>query len=261
MELATTYAIFLGALIGLALLHQTSLAAGQLVWKMYARLIQKRLEYPLIATRPQGSTNVSRLDCVFITSFVAANAACLALKITNQAQIATRSGQLFSINVILLYLGGHTSIYADKIFRVPVEKYSLMHRWAGRVCVGEAILHAVTAGIAQPGSFKRLNISVSQHAKTAESICSLNSTLIATDCDDDPGYYIRRFSPQMALRILRQATSCTIDGDLGTPMATRDYKEILGSNLPCCCNDPLDCAQSSTHCTHRTPKLEPRRSW
>lgn len=160
MNLTSTYAVSLGALIGLALLHQTSVAIGQQLRQVYARLVQKRLDHPLITTRPQGSTNISRLDSIFIISFIAANAVCLALRIQDKAQLVTRSSQLFSINAILLYLGGHTSLYADRIFQLRLEKYSLMHRWTGRICIAEATLHAVAAGTAHPGSLEGINISV-----------------------------------------------------------------------------------------------------
>ncbi|KAL5401100.1 hypothetical protein PMIN04_013131 [Paraphaeosphaeria minitans] len=119
------------------------------IWRLIDRstrtaivlFIRKRLLYALVMRRLRTSSDISVLAGLNLLLFGAANVTACTLWVPNPAEIAKRCGTLFIINVIPLYLGGRTNYIADRIFRLQLNEYALLHRWIGRICVVQGLVH------------------------------------------------------------------------------------------------------------------------
>ncbi len=151
MDLVLVFAICIAVPFASLAIYQAGKIVGQQALRIYVSIIRKRLCYPLLITRPRGTTNVSILDGIWIIVYCVLNAVCLAFNITNLTQLGSRSGLLFGINMIPLFLGGRTNLIADKLLRLHRARYELAHRWIGRMCFVQGTLHAV-ATFSLPGS-------------------------------------------------------------------------------------------------------------
>jgi hypothetical protein len=145
--------------MNILLIYSISLAsaAGLLVlWHVYRLLnvptrrrillySRKKLMYTLIYRRTTGSDNVNALSLLNICLLIAANITACALGITSRAELARRCGSLFLVNMIPLFLGGRRSILADRALHLQSSEQSLLHRWMGRVCVIQGLLHGIVS--------------------------------------------------------------------------------------------------------------------
>ncbi|KAK7179080.1 ferric reductase like transmembrane component [Paraphaeosphaeria sporulosa] len=119
------------------------------IWRLINRstrtaimlFIRKRLLYALLVRRLRTSSDISVLAGLNLFLCGAANVTACTLWVPNPAEIAKRCGTLFIINVIPLYLGGRTNYIADKILRLQLNEYALLHRWMGRICVAQGLVH------------------------------------------------------------------------------------------------------------------------
>lgn len=119
------------------------------IWRLIDRstrtaivlFIRKRLLYALLVRRFRTSSDISVFAGLNLLLFGAANVTACTLRVQSRAEIAKRCGTLFIINVIPLFLGGRTNYIADKIFRLQLNEYALLHRWIGRVCVLQGLIH------------------------------------------------------------------------------------------------------------------------
>jgi hypothetical protein len=139
------------------LIYLTSLAAAfgiLLLWKVY-RIVpirirrasmlyaRKKLFYTMIYRRRSSSDNINVLSLCNICLLVAGNITACALKISDRKELAKRCGSLFLVNLVPLMLGGQRSILTNYISHLHSSEQSLLHRWMGRVCVVQGLIHAV----------------------------------------------------------------------------------------------------------------------
>ena len=82
--------------------------------------------------------SVTRLECVALALYFAANCVMLILRRANTGPTAA---MLAVTNAILLFLGGRTSPLADFI-GIPLSTYYVLHHFIGRVVVIEGVIHA-----------------------------------------------------------------------------------------------------------------------
>jgi len=145
MEVILMYTVALGALFGASALWQISRLLADRAGEVCVAFTRKWLSYTLVTTRRGGSSGLSVGAGILITSYVVANVACSAVGVSTRAQLARRLGTLFVVNAVPLYLGGRTNLVLDRVLRYGTTDYGLMHRWVGRVCVVEGIVHGVAS--------------------------------------------------------------------------------------------------------------------
>lgn len=140
-----------------SLIYITSLASAVgilLLWRIYRLIdinlrrsislyVRKRLLYTVVFRRRASSNTINVLSLCNICLLLAANIAACALKINNRSELAKRCGSLFLVNLVPLLLGGQRSILTDHIFHVQSSEQSLLHRWMGRVCVTQGLIHSI----------------------------------------------------------------------------------------------------------------------
>lgn len=120
--------------------------------KAIVLFIRKRLLYALLVRRLRTSSDISLFAGLNLLLFGAANVTACTLWVQSRAEIAKRCGRLFIINVVPLYLGGRTSFVADRVFRLQLNEYFLLHRWMGRICVIQGLVHGVLNATTSPSS-------------------------------------------------------------------------------------------------------------
>lgn len=111
------------------------------VRQRFLTLLSKWLFYTVILPRCRGSSNITVFAVVLIGLFILGNIAVSAVGIQSRTDLAQRLARLALINVIILFLGGRTNLFADKVLRCSFPNYYLLHRWIGRVTLLEVIVH------------------------------------------------------------------------------------------------------------------------
>jgi hypothetical protein len=158
------------------LISLASAAGALLLWRVYRLLdartrtkvllfIRKQLLYQLVYRRRNGSDDVSVLSLFNICLLVGANITACALKIQDRGELARRCGRLFLVNMIPLFLGGKRSLLADQILRIHSSEQSLLHRWMGRVCVLQGVIHATISTLAASPTAPQITVSVTIYFK------------------------------------------------------------------------------------------------
>jgi hypothetical protein len=152
------------------LVSLASAAGALLLWRCYRLLnartrtiillfIRKQLLYRLIYRRRNSSDDVNVLSLFNICLLVAANITACALKIRDRGELARRCGRLFLVNMVPLFLGGRRSLLADQILRIHSSEQSLLHRWMGRVCVLQGLVHATISTLAASPTAPQITVS------------------------------------------------------------------------------------------------------
>jgi hypothetical protein len=155
------------------LISFASAVGGLTLWKLYhlvdastRRIIfsflRKRFIYTLVLRRRRSTSDVNVLVVLNILLVVAANVTACTVRVGSSAQLAKRCGTLFMVNVLPLYLGGRTSFLADRILRLPLTEYHLFHRWIGRICVLQGLVHGI------------INASTSSSSSIADTLVSFS---------------------------------------------------------------------------------------
>ena len=142
MQIITIFLISLGATFGAFTLWKLSQLIDAPTRKLIFSFLHKRLNYTLVVKRQKGSSDVSVLAAILIILYVTANIVVCTFRISGRAELAKRCGSLFVINMVPLYLGGRTSLIGDKVLHLNLSQYGLLHRWVGRVCVIQGLIHS-----------------------------------------------------------------------------------------------------------------------
>ena len=109
-------------------------------------LMLNRAAFPLLIQRRRGWPGVTRLEFALLLLYVGVNIACLFKDGTSG--LVGRSGQMSSVNMVTLMLGGRTNVLVD-VCGIPLHVYYLAHHWIGRMATTQALLHvglAMAAG-------------------------------------------------------------------------------------------------------------------
>ncbi|KAF2439148.1 hypothetical protein P171DRAFT_132259 [Karstenula rhodostoma CBS 690.94] len=143
MQLLTIYILCLASTIAASCIWRSwRLLDNPTIWSF----LRRQFLYTLLCRRLRTSSDINVLAGINLLVFGAANITACTLWIQNPAELGKRCGTLFIVNVIPLYLGGRTNFLIDKVFRLQLNEYSLLHRWLGRVCVMQGLLHGVLSG-------------------------------------------------------------------------------------------------------------------
>ena len=155
------YSLALGCGVATLFLYQSSNAAGQWAYHLHARYVRKKLQHPIAFTRPTGSIGVTPLDIITILCFVAANVVCATLRIHTAGQLSLRLSRLCTVNMVMLFVGGRTNLFLDWVIHMPYQRVALIHRWVGRICGLEGVVHAFLGLATGPSPGHRLGTPVS----------------------------------------------------------------------------------------------------
>ncbi|EUC39943.1 hypothetical protein COCMIDRAFT_41639 [Bipolaris oryzae ATCC 44560] len=150
MQTSLVYAVALASAFGLLLIWKALRFLETPARRRLCSFLRKRLIYTTFYRRRIGSDNVSVLTFLKIVIYFAANIAACALDVGNREELANRCGSLFIINLVPLLLGGRTSLLGDRLIRLHPSQSSLIHRWVGRVCIAEGLVHGVLHAMLGP---------------------------------------------------------------------------------------------------------------
>jgi hypothetical protein len=157
--------------VSIYLLSFVSAAAALALWKavqlvnaptrrIIIGFVRRKLFYTLVLRRRSSTSEISVFAFINISLLAAANIVACTLGLTNRAALAKRCGTLFLINAVPLFLGGRTSLLVDQIFRLPLSDYHLFHRWIGRICILEGLIHGVINATRLSASLSAIEILV-----------------------------------------------------------------------------------------------------
>lgn len=92
----------------------------------------------------------TRFEAALIVAFVTGNILCVAIGVENTTTLSKRLGQMSTINLIPLALGGHMNLITN-CCDIKVKNYQHVHRWLGRVAIVEGLVHSImTAAASKP---------------------------------------------------------------------------------------------------------------
>lgn len=141
MDLVEIYSASLGAMC--ALLIGWNIAAATVALQhrfqsiLHAHLMQN------IAKRVRGSGDYTVSVVLQIVILITANAVLSTIFVSNLDDLGVRLGIIALVNVMPLFLGGRTSLIADKVFGVSLPWYNMIHNWIGRICMMQALVHGL----------------------------------------------------------------------------------------------------------------------
>ena len=157
MQIPLIYLISLASTLGVLCVWKAFRLVDPPTRRLIFSFLRKKLLYPLVLQRQKATSNINVFAFLRIILVVAANITACTLKISDRTELAKRCGTLFMINVVPLYLGGRTSLLVDRVLRLPLSEYSLIHRWIGRICVVQGLVHGViNASLSSPSIIEAL---------------------------------------------------------------------------------------------------------
>ena len=165
MLIASIYLISFLSAIGCVTLFKLSQLIDPPTRRSLLSFLRKKLIYTLVLQRRTGTSGVNILAFLSILLFLTGNIVVCTYRVDNQNELAKRCGLLFLVNAIPLYLGGRTNLLMDQIFRVPLSDYYLFHRWVGRICVIEGLIHGLVSVRASKPSVLESIVSSSDSAE------------------------------------------------------------------------------------------------
>ncbi|KAJ0100705.1 hypothetical protein J7T55_002168, partial [Diaporthe amygdali] len=80
-------------------------------------------------------------SALILLTLLIGNILGLTLYVHDPADFIKRSGLLSIVNIAPLMLGGHINLVADRC-GISLASYATAHRWLGRICIIESIIHA-----------------------------------------------------------------------------------------------------------------------
>lgn len=143
MEPIIIYAVCIVVALSLLTVLRVVKIIRTFIQRFYVFMIKKRLCYPLLFKRPNGTTDVSRLDGLVLIVYTASSAIFMSLQSHNWADVSRKASYLAVVNLALLFFGGRTSLIVDRVLSISRARYELMHRWIGRICVVQGVLHGI----------------------------------------------------------------------------------------------------------------------
>lgn len=102
----------------------------------------KQAFFRLLIQRRRGRSSVTYVEFALLGLYLAVNIACTFEDGTSD--LMGRSGQMSSVNMVTLMLGGRTNVLIDA-FGIPLHTYYLVHHWIGRMAIAQALLHVEQA--------------------------------------------------------------------------------------------------------------------
>ena len=170
----TTLSLILQIIMQTTLIYLISFAsavAALLLWKLWRLLdapsrriifsfLRKKILYTLVYQRRRGSGDINVASFINLILFITGNIVACTIRLSDRNELAKRCATLFMINAIPLYLGGRTSFLVDRILRLSLSEFHLFHRWVGRMCVIQGLVHGVINATASSSSVKETLVAM-----------------------------------------------------------------------------------------------------
>ncbi|KAI1340611.1 hypothetical protein F5Y15DRAFT_45284 [Xylariaceae sp. FL0016] len=128
---------------------------------------RRYLLYPLVIVRRRHTSSVTRLDLLFLMSFLGANGILLGWP--SKDDISKRAALASLINLVPLSFGGKTNPLMSFV-GLPLSKYYFAHHWLGRVAFVEAFIHLFVS-LRRLQSFSINGISASGYTTAFGLLC------------------------------------------------------------------------------------------
>ncbi|TVY13064.1 Ferric/cupric reductase transmembrane component 7 [Lachnellula arida] len=188
MNLSQWYAVSIAAITASLLLYRVGSVSSTFLVSRFQFVMLKHVAYPLLVQRRYWGA-VTRLNGALVGSFIIINGFCMGLGIKNTSDLIVRSGTMASINLIPLFLGGRTSMFAN-FLGISLHTYYLAHHWIGRVVIVQALLHvSLVLASGKPWTFDSSQISAISSASALALILLLSL------------FFIRRIMYEVFLKI------------------------------------------------------------
>ncbi|EUC27394.1 hypothetical protein COCCADRAFT_31121 [Bipolaris zeicola 26-R-13] len=104
--------------------------------------------YPRLHPLISGTGDYTRFGAIVLGVFVTGNVLCGGIGIETSSDLVKRTGQLFIMNSIPLFLGGKIGPLVN-ILHIQYEDFARAHRWLGRVAAVHAVVHVTVAASAK----------------------------------------------------------------------------------------------------------------
>jgi len=104
--------------------------------------LSKTFSTALLVTRPAGTDSMSLGACTAMMLLVGLNTVASLIRVESRAALAQRLATMSMVNLTVLLAGGRTNLIANSIIGISLRRYHTSHRWLGRICVLQSLLHA-----------------------------------------------------------------------------------------------------------------------
>jgi hypothetical protein len=141
MQINIIYTIALASSFGLLILWKLLSLVEISTRQLILSYLRKRFLYTLVYHRRAGTDDINVASTINIIVLIAANITACIYRLPDRAELAKRCGALFLLNATPLLLGGRMSLLIDKTMILKPNQQSLLHRWMGRVCVLQGLIH------------------------------------------------------------------------------------------------------------------------
>lgn len=94
--------------------------------------------------RLEGSSSTNISIFISIAICFATNAVVCSLHVSSLSQFGDRCAVVAITNLVPLFIGGGTNIMFDKLFKTDLRITGTIHRWLGRLCIVEVLIHAIS---------------------------------------------------------------------------------------------------------------------
>lgn len=126
--------------------------------------IRHRLLYTLLVKRYNGSQDYTYLSILCIALYLATNTVFLLVNLPSNLplneSIIERSGAVFIFNLVPLYIGTSSRVILELGFGLCLRQSLLVHKWIGRVCIINGIIHILSSLAIIKWKFAPMQISV-----------------------------------------------------------------------------------------------------
>ncbi|KAI9750728.1 MAG: hypothetical protein M4579_006345, partial [Chaenotheca gracillima] len=143
MDTVTIYEAIAAGLFGALIVYRLTSFLGLYVGNVLISTFQKHLSYALLFKRAKGASSISRVQTLCLISYLTANALCIGIIASSWTDVARNAAHISAANLVSLFLGGRTSLLANYVLRVDLNTYYFVHRWVGRVCLIEGLIHGI----------------------------------------------------------------------------------------------------------------------
>ncbi|EUC40669.1 hypothetical protein COCMIDRAFT_41036 [Bipolaris oryzae ATCC 44560] len=164
---ATAYICLLGLVVIWRLFRFLTARARDHVFS----ILSKWLLYTVILARVNSSSDITIIAGIVVICMLVGNIASALIAVASQADFSARLARLCITNLVILFLGGRTNFVADRILKLSHNQYYLVHRWVGRICVLEGLIHGVLSVLQRRKPLRAIDITLISLTGTI-AVCS-----------------------------------------------------------------------------------------
>jgi hypothetical protein len=128
---------------------------NRLIW------LRKVLLYSTVARRRRGTSSVSFLTAIGILTLITANIFLMRFRVHNTLDLATRASKLSLSNMSILLYGAGGNVLVNYVLKVGLGNWGILHRWLGRICLLQALIHSLCRLSLLKARLNSLQITVS----------------------------------------------------------------------------------------------------